>query len=132
MRSAKTSAATASVERVSDVAKKTFFNIVDAWGVAEKDARVLLGKPSRATYYNWKSGQGGKLPHDTMERISYLIGIYKALQILFPDQAQADAWVTKPNKQFNNRTALQRMLGGNVADLYAVRRYLDYVRGGLA
>ncbi|MCP4601260.1 MAG: DUF2384 domain-containing protein [Proteobacteria bacterium] len=118
--------------RVFDVAKRTFFNISRAWGVNDTDARVLLGQPSRATYYNWKKGQGGKLPHDTLERISYIIGIYKALQILFPSPAQADAWVSKPNRHFNDRSALQRMLSGNVADLHAVRSYLDYVRGGLA
>lgn len=126
------SAAIVAKERLSEVAKKTVFNIIGAWGIAEKDALVLLGQPSRATYYNWKGGEGGRLSHDTMERISYIVGIYKALQILFPDHAQADAWISKPNKHFNSRSALQRMLGGNVTDLHAVRSYLDYVRGGLA
>ena len=132
MKSAKTPVPAVSALRVSEVARRTFFNIVDAWGVDDSNARVLLGRPSRTTFYNWKKGKGGKLPHDTMERISYIIGIYKALQILFPNPSQADAWISKPNKDFNNCSALERMLGGNVADLHAVRSYLDYIRGGVA
>ena len=72
------------------------------------------------------------MPRDTLERISNVLGIYKALQILFPDSAAADAWVRKPNTapMFAGRSALQRMLAGNVSDLNAVRRYLDSARGG--
>jgi hypothetical protein len=66
-----------------------------------------------------------------LERISYVLGIYKALQILLPDATRADAWVRQPNTAtpFGGRSALERMLGGNVGDLYAVREYLDAQRG---
>lgn len=115
--------------RKSEVAKKAFFRIVEAWGLQDKQAAVLLGSPSRQTVYNWKKGEGGVLPRDTMERISCILGIYKALQILFtPDRA--DAWISTPNEYFGGRTALDQMLVGNMADLYEVRRYLDHVRGG--
>jgi hypothetical protein len=74
------------------------------------------------------------LSRDTLERISYILGIYKALQILLPDAAAADAWIKKPNSAtpFGGRSALERMLSGNVSDLYAVRQYLDAMRGGWA
>jgi hypothetical protein len=64
--------------------------------------------------------------------VSYVLGIYKALQILLPQQAAADAWVRRPNAAplFGGRPALDRMLSGNVADLYVVRQYLDAQRGG--
>ena len=67
-----------------------------------------------------------------LERISYVLGIYKALQILLPETERADAWVTTPNAAplFGGDSALTRMLGGNVGDLYAVRQYLDAQRGG--
>jgi hypothetical protein len=67
-----------------------------------------------------------------LERISYVLGIYKALQILLPDPARADAWVRASNGAplFAGRSALERMLAGNVSDLYAVRSYLDAERGG--
>jgi hypothetical protein len=71
------------------------------------------------------------LPRDTLERLSYIFGIYKALQILLPRSDAADAWVKKANTApiFGGRSALERMLSGQVADLYVVRQYLDAQRG---
>ena len=79
-----------------------------------------------------KQPEKATLPRDTLERLSNLLGIYKSLQILLPDAAAADAWVRQPNSAapFGGRSALQRMLAGNVSDLHLVRRYLDGVRGG--
>jgi uncharacterized protein (DUF2384 family) len=116
--------------RASAVAKKTFFRIMELWDVPNEQAQILLGSPSRSTFYSWKKGEGGSLSRDTFERVSYVIGIYKALQILFADAARADAWVSKPNEAFGGKSALDRMLGGNIGDLQAVRAYLDYARGG--
>ena len=118
--------------RTSKVAKRTFFRIMEAWGVENDEALILLGSPSRSTYFMWKKGEGCVLSRDALERVSYVIGIYKALQILFPISEQADAWISKPNEAFGGRSALERMKGGNIADLYAVRAYLDHVRGGVS
>ena len=65
------------------------------------------------------------IPKDTLERISYILGIYKGLQILLPETA--DQWVRKPNNAgiFGGRSAVERMASGNVADLYVVRQYID-------
>jgi hypothetical protein len=68
------------------------------------------------------------MPDDTMRRIGYVAGIYKALQILYPDAAQADAWVRRPNAHFGEQTPLARMSAGDVTDLAAVRAYLDAAR----
>jgi hypothetical protein len=110
-------------------AKRAFFRIMDAWGVSDGQARVLLGSPSRSTFYTYKRGAGGDLSHDALERVSYVLGIYKDLQLLFPNPAQADAWMAKPNRHFGGRSALEHALGGRVVDLADVRRYLDAVRG---
>lgn len=115
----------------SRAAKKAFFRIVDLWQIDNESARILLGSPGRSTFFAWKKGEGGLLPHDSLERVSYLLGIYKALQLLFPNAAQADAWVRKPNQAFGGRSALDRMLAGHVVDLHFVRSYVDYVRGGV-
>jgi len=115
--------------RASTVAKQAFFRVMELWSVPNEQAQILLGSPSRSTYFGWKKGQGGSLSRDTFERISYVLGIYKALQVLFGDQAQADAWVSKANDAFGGRSALERMAAGNISDLHAVRAYLDYVRG---
>ena len=73
----------------------------------------------------------GPVPADVLERISYILGIYKALHLLFADRAQADGWVRRPNAalMFGGRSALERMLAGQVADLYVVRQYLEGQRG---
>ena len=110
---------------------RTYFNIADAWKLSAREAMTLLGLRSRSTYHVWRDGRSGALPRDTLERISYVLGIYKALQILLPPGEAADAWIRKPNAAalFGNRSALDRLLSGNVADLYEVRRYLDAQRG---
>jgi hypothetical protein len=114
---------------------RAFFNIARDWGLNTDAQMVLLGTPGRSTFFKWKSApESADLKRDTLERLSYLLGIYKALQILLPDTAAADAWVKKPNSAplFGGQSALERMLGGNVADLVAVRHYLDARRGGWA
>jgi hypothetical protein len=123
---------TPSSENLAGPALRTFFRIADAWKLNGDEARTLLGSPSRSTFFQWKKAGDGQLGRDTLERISYIFGIYKALQILLPDTAAADSWVRQPNAAplFAGKSALERMLSGNVADLYVVRQYLDAWRGG--
>lgn len=114
---------------------RAFFAIARDWALNTEEQMVLLGAPGRSTFFKWKSApESAELKRDTLERLSYLLGIYKALQILLPDAAAADTWVKKPNSApgFGGQSALDRMLGGNVADLVAVRQYLDARRGGWA
>ena len=111
------------------VALKAFFNLVSEWGLGRDEQIVLLGKPSLRTFYRWRAGTVSGLPHDTLERISVLLGIYKALQILLPVPARANDWVKRPNKSFDGESALDVMLKGRVDHLYHVRRYLDAWRG---
>jgi len=122
----------AHASELEEVGLRAFFRIISLWNLGEKDAMVLLGQPSRATFYNWKKGNVRQVPYDTMRRISYLLGIYKALQILFKSTDQADLWVHKENAAFGGQSALQRLLGGDVNDLAVVRQYLDAVRGSLS
>jgi len=117
---------------LSGPALRTFFNLAKAWGLTPDQERVLLGQPPRSTFFRWRAGQEGvELAKDVLERISYLLGIYKALHILLPNNEHADSWVKRPNTApgFNGMSALDRMLGGHVVDLYAVREYLDAQRG---
>jgi hypothetical protein len=111
---------------------RTFLRIAQAWDLSIDEQMTLLGLPSRSTYFAWKKKGVDRLPRDVLERLSYVFGIWKALQILLPDAASADAWIRKPNAAppFGGRSALERMLSGNVADLYVVRQYLDAERGG--
>lgn len=109
---------------------KAFFQIMEVWQIKPQEASILLGQPSRGTFYSWKRGDVRHLSYDTVCRISYILGIYKALQILFSDPSRADSWVKKPNLSFGGQSALKRMLGGNITDLASVREHLDAVRGG--
>lgn len=110
-------------------ALRTFFNIAEAWKLSEGEQMAILGLDSRSTLQNWKRGAVAALSKDALERISYVMGIYKGLHILVP--ATADEWVRKPNKakSFAGKSALDRMVSGNVADLYVVRQYVDGQRG---
>lgn len=118
----------------SAAALRTFFNIAKAWSLSATEEQRLLGV-QRSTVYAWRAGEfPARLDADTLERLSYVFGIYSALQVLFPVAERADAWIRKPNTAplFGGESALARMLGGKVADLFEVRRYLDAVRGGVA
>ena len=116
-----------------DMAKagmRAFFAIASDWNVSNDEARALLGYPGRATFFNWKNGTVSKVPHDTLQRLSYILGIYKALQILYRRPDLADSWIRRPNGAFGGQSALERMTGGDVTDLAEVRNHLDAVRGG--
>lgn len=104
------------------------FRILELWGASNAEARRILGTPAERTFFGWKAGRVRRVPDDTLRRIGYVAGIYKALQILYSDPAQADAWVRKPNRHFGGQTPLERMTAGDVTDLAAVRAYLDAAR----
>ncbi len=114
-------------------ALRTFWRLAEAWELSAAEQATLLGV-GRTTLYQWKQGKAGSLDRHQLERLSYLFGIYAALQILFPLARRANEWLRKPNAAplFGGKSALERMLGGQVADLYVVRHYLDAQRGGKA
>jgi hypothetical protein len=114
-------------------ALRTFWRLAEAWQLKPAEQMTLLGV-GRSALYQWKAGRVGPLDRHVLERLSYLFGIYAALQLLLPEGERADEWVRRPNAAplFNGQSALQRMLGGQVADLYVVRQYLDAQRGGKA
>lgn len=121
----------ASRERLSPAALRAFFRLVDAWGISADDAMKLLGGVPSSTYYNLRR-RPRTLDVDSLSRVSYLIGIYKALHLLHSD-ALADRWVTLPNRNpiFNGATPLQYLIHGGIPAFAVVRRLLDARRGGV-
>jgi uncharacterized protein (DUF2384 family) len=119
--------------RLSPAAMKALFKIVDRWNVSDEDARQLLGGISNGSYYQLKANPGSTktLDQDRLERISYLIGIFKALNILY-SQRLADQWMRLPNTNpiFAGRTPLDYILRGGQRAMDTVRRLLDARRGG--
>ena len=120
---------------MSAPALRTYFNITNAWKLSTQQRMTLLGLSARSTFFKWKADPDSvKLSMDTLERISYVLGIYKALQILLPDKTAANEWIHRPNSAeiFGGSSALDRMLSGQVGDLLVVRQYLDAQCVGLA
>jgi hypothetical protein len=114
---------------------RAFFNIARDWELSAEEQITLLGSPGRSTFFKWKAApQSARLGRDTLERLSLILGIYKALQILLPDPKAADTWIRRPNAAppFGGHPAIDRLLAGNISDLVAVRQYLDAMRGGWA
>ncbi|MGA9342521.1 MAG: MbcA/ParS/Xre antitoxin family protein [Rhodanobacteraceae bacterium] len=113
-------------------ALRTFFRIAELWRLNTSEQRRLLGDPPSSTFFKWKKERKATLGRDVLERISYVLGIFKALEILLPAPEHANTWVRKANTSplFGGHPPLDRMLSGNVADLYVVRQYLDANRGG--
>lgn len=119
-------------ERLSRSALAGFFRLADAWKLRDDEARDLLGGLSSSAFYDWKKNPDRVLEVDRLTRISYLIGIYKALHILYGDRL-ADEWVRLPNRNriFAGRTPLAYMQAGGLSAMQTVRGLLDARRGGL-
>src|SRR5690348_2738834 len=102
--------------QAAQAALRTFWKLSDAWKLGAAEQTTLLGV-GKTTLYQWKQGKAGPLDRHVLERLSYLFGIYAALQILLPVAERADEWIRKPNDAplFGGRSALDRMLGGQVA-----------------
>lgn len=114
-------------QRLSKAALQAFFSICTRWELTDAQKRQLLGNPTEAIYQRWVRDQSDqRLDEDVLIRISHLVGIEKALyRLLAPEQA--DTWVKRPNTaaMFQGRSALDKMLTGNLNDLSEVRRYLE-------
>ena len=104
-------------------------NMFRLWGVTDEEAATLLDLPLR-TYRRWKAGGIGRIGRDGKARLSNLMGIHKALRIIFREAQRGYAWIRAPNAAFGGRSGLEVMLGGELTDLMRVRRYLDAERGG--
>lgn len=118
-------------ERLSGPALQGFFNIMARWQVRDDDARALLGGVSNGPFYQWKRNPARLLDADRLTRVSYLVGIYKALNILHAPPL-ADEWVKLPNTNpvFAGRTPLAYMIRGGLPAMQTVRRLLDARRAG--
>ena len=118
-------------ERLSAAAIKGFFNIMGRWQVRDEDARALLGGVSNGPFYEMKRDPDRTLEVDRLTRISCLVGIFKALNILH-SEALADEWVRLPNQHpiFAGQAPLAYMMRGGLPAMQTVRRLLDARRAG--
>ncbi len=112
------------------VSLAAFTPLAEAWDLSSDEQIKLLGSPPRSTFFKWKK-EGTEVPRDTGERISHLLAIWKALEILFTDPVRSQEWLKRKNEFFGGLSALDIMLErGDFSDIVKVRQYLDAQRGG--
>jgi hypothetical protein len=117
--------------RLSGPALRAFFTLASAWQLSVTEERALLGWPPSSTFHKYKSGDPGPLSFDTLTRISLVLGIYKSLQILYPEPAFADRWMRMPNTNelFGGRPPIEFVADAGIDGLFQLRRLLDGRRG---
>ncbi len=111
------------------VGAKAVVNLFRFWGLTDSEACTLLGGISSATYTRWKRGEIGRLAVDLKTRLSIILGIHKALRILYTENTRAYGWVKRENSDFGELRPLDVMLNGQMSDLEDIRNYLDAARG---
>ena len=107
---------------------RAVLNLLAKWDLTDEQASTLLDMPLR-TFRRWKAGQPGRLDRDGKARLSNLLGVHKALRVLFREPDRGYRWIRAPNETFGGASALEVMLRGELTDLMRVRRYLDSERG---
>ena len=117
--------------RLSAPALRTFFQIARRWDLSATEERALLGWPPASTFHKYKAGDAGVLSFDTLTRVSLVLGIYKALQLLYADPAFADRWMRMPNANplFAGTSPVALVAGSGLDGLFQIRRLLDARRG---
>src|SRR5450755_4753591 len=118
--------------KLSGPAMRAFFNLAGKWDLSVNQQRGMLGWPAPSTYHKYKAGQVGSLSFDMLTRISLLLGIYKALHILYPQAELADQWIKlrNANLRFGGKSPVDLMIDGGIDGLFQVRRLVDARRGG--
>lgn len=124
--------------RLSAPGLRTFLAIADLWGLTEQERRLVLGLPARSTYHHWaktaREHGAFTLDVDVLLRISAVLGIHGALQVLHTDERDGVAWLRRPNRAtvFGGKPPLALVTSGTQDGLLTVRRFLDAARGGLS
>ena len=106
-------------------------SLLDHWNLSPNDQAVLLGlsTQSRSTVARYRRGEPLADSADLLARAGHLLGIHKALRILFPhDRDLAYRWISTANRRFGT-SPLEVMKRHGYEGILAVRRYLDFERG---
>jgi len=119
--------------RLTPAAVSGVVKLAEIWRLTSIEICALMGDVSERTWFRMKKGEWtGTLSQDTLTRVSALVGIFKALHLLFSEPL-ADEWVKLPNKGplFEGRRPIDVMIDGGIPKLLLVRRHVDALRGGL-
>jgi uncharacterized protein (DUF2384 family) len=110
--------------------QRTVANIFARWGMTDGEAAVILGGISAKTFRRWREGAYGRVNRDLADRLSLVLGIHRALRVIFREPATGYTWMRQPNADLGGLTPVELLLRGGMGDLERLRRYLDSVRGG--
>lgn len=110
--------------------QRAIINLFAKWQVKDADAAVILGGISTKTLQRWRDGDYGRVSRDMADRMSNILGIHKALRIIFSDPQRGYDWMSTKTSALGGKSALDVALRGGMEDLIRIRRYLDSVRGG--
>lgn len=104
-------------------------NLFVRWKLSDAEAPILLGGLSSSTWSRWKAGKAARISRDQKARLAHLMGIHKALRIIFREPERGYGWIKRSNSAFAGKSALDVMLNGELTDIIAIRSYLDAERG---
>lgn len=110
--------------------QRAIINLFGKWDLTDSDAARILGGISTKTFRRWKEGDFGRVNRDLADRMSNLLGIHKALRLIFSEPSRAYRWIKTENEAFSGQSALFIMKRGSLEDIVRIRRYLDSARGG--
>lgn len=110
--------------------QRAVLRLFEHWDISDVDAAIILGGIAPRTVGRWRAGDLGRANRDLADRMSLLLGIHKALRIIFEEPQRGYRWIKAPNDAFGGRSALDVMRQGGMADIARLRHYLDSVRGG--
>lgn len=117
---------------IAQLALKGFFSLAQRWHLSRPEAMTLLGLTATSTYANWKNGKTGTIPRDTLERISYLFHIDDKLRQLTQSPQELRSWLRTTHVLLEGQSPLERMLQGNVIDIYAIQQRIHDLTQHLA
>jgi uncharacterized protein (DUF2384 family) len=109
--------------------QRAVIQLFQHWYLTDEQACILLGEIAKRTFQRWKKGELGRVGVDLAARLSNLMGIHKALRLLFSNTQRGYDWIKRPNEVFGDHSALDVMLAGQLTDLMRVRHFLDASRG---
>lgn len=122
--------------RLSGPGLRTFEAIADLWDLNQVERLLVLGSPPPSTYEAWlcASREHGDLtlPVETLMRLSAVLGVHKALQILFSSEPEGVTWLCRPHAapSFGGQAPISLLTGGTLDGVMTVRCFLDAALGG--
>ncbi len=117
-------------ERV--VLARAVTRLFELWQLPSADQLMLLGlnETNRIALQRYAKGEALAANRDLLERVGHLLGIHKALKLLFPKNAEiVTGWMSSPNARFDGATPVEMARRFGFAGLLMVRGTLDRMRG---